>query len=167
MSGDPERTRGRKYHRSFSNTFDTGADSRNPPANAPNVVSNPRWLATGEPTLIYLHSSGCWRLGRWQRSLETSGFIATYPTQRPSADRPLLTGSSYSAGQALRPSTVRRSSVASQNGPEWSTDRWFCGWPRKLISSCHRSRSRNLTRPISCLRRTWGFAEGQAEERSV
>src|SRR5260370_36601095 len=49
-------------------------------------------------------------------SLETSGFIATYPTQRPSADRPLLTGSSYSAGQALRPSTVRRSSVASQNG---------------------------------------------------
>src|SRR5207248_7375123 len=52
-------------------------------------------------------------------SLETSGFITTYPTQRPSADRPLLTGSSYSAGQAPRPSTVRRSSVACQNGPEW------------------------------------------------
>src|SRR2546430_14638430 len=56
-------------------------------------------------------------------SLETSGFIATYPTQGPSADRPLLTGSSYSAGQAQRPSTVRRSSVASQNGPEWSAGR--------------------------------------------
>src|SRR5438132_13418500 len=65
-------------------------------------------------------------------SLETSGFIATYLTQRPSADRPLLTGSSYSAGQALRPSTVRRSSVASQNGPEWSTGRRFCGWPPKV-----------------------------------
>jgi hypothetical protein len=27
--GDPERTRGRKYHRSFSNTFDIAANSRN------------------------------------------------------------------------------------------------------------------------------------------
>jgi hypothetical protein len=26
MSGDPERTRGRKYHLSFSNTFDIAAD---------------------------------------------------------------------------------------------------------------------------------------------
>lgn len=29
LDGDPERTRGRKYHRSYSNTFDVATVSRN------------------------------------------------------------------------------------------------------------------------------------------
>lgn len=35
MSGDPQRIRGRKYHRSFSSTFDVTADEETLPAETP------------------------------------------------------------------------------------------------------------------------------------
>src|SRR5438105_6423482 len=94
---------------------------------------------------------------RW---LASSGFIATYPTQQPSADRPLLTRSSYSGVEVDRPFCVRRPSVGVTVG-------WLLPLPSPTLDGKRVGSKPPGTGSLRCYRGAGGHEIDRPQQRSV